>query len=180
MTFPNLITLFRILLTPVLVWMLLDDRFPAALAVFFLAGATDGLDGLVARVFHQKSKLGAYLDPLADKFLLVSSFVVLALLGRLPPGLAVIVVVRDCFIVLGLAALLYRHVRVEIKPVALSKATTAFELLTVLAVLGADFLTLPGWGYLCLFAVTAIFCVLSGGHYLWIGMSLLNADRSRS
>ena len=78
MTVPNVLTLGRILLTPLLVWLLLDGDLELALLVFLIAGLTDGLDGMIARVFNQKSRLGAYLDPLADKILLVSSFILLA------------------------------------------------------------------------------------------------------
>jgi cardiolipin synthase len=179
MTVANLLTISRILLTPVLVWLLLDNRLKAALAVFFLAGMTDGLDGLVARVFHQKSKLGAYLDPLADKLLLVTCFVLLAFLGLIPRWLAIIAVSRDVFILLGLAMLLFNRVKLEIKPVALSKATTGFELLSVLTVLCSPFFTLPEWGYLLLFALTALFCLLSGVQYFLIGKSLLESHRNR-
>jgi cardiolipin synthase len=84
MTIPNLITSLRIILTPIFIIYLINDRFLAALVVFVVAGLSDGADGLTARLLHQKSKVGAYLDPLADKILLVAAFVVLAARGFVP------------------------------------------------------------------------------------------------
>ena len=101
MTIPNVLTLVRIFLTPVLVWFLLDGRLTSALIVFFIAGMTDALDGLIARVFHQQSRFGAYIDPLADKILLVTSFVILGYIGLVPTWLAIIAVSRDLMILTG-------------------------------------------------------------------------------
>ena len=84
MTIPNLITAFRIILAPVFVIYLINDRLNAALVVFLICMISDGIDGMVARLFNQKSRLGAYLDPLADKTLLVTAFVLLAMRGYLP------------------------------------------------------------------------------------------------
>ena len=75
MTIPNLISVFRILLVPIFLVFIINERFPAGLVVFVLAGLSDGADGMVARLFNQKSRLGSYLDPLADKCLLVSAFI---------------------------------------------------------------------------------------------------------
>ncbi len=84
MTVPNLITTIRIILAPVFIIYLINDQFLSALVVFVICVASDGLDGLVARLFNQKSTLGTYLDPLADKILLVSAFITLAVRGYLP------------------------------------------------------------------------------------------------
>ncbi len=170
MTIPNILTLFRILLIPLLMWLLLGDRMTAALIVFFIAGVTDGLDGLIARVFNQKSQLGAYLDPLADKLLLVTSFLVLGHLDLIPGWLVIVAVSRDVMIVLGLATLTFFTVKVKIKPVFLSKMTTLLQLSTVLAVIGASIFPLPSWVPTVLFTSTAIFCVASGAHYIAIGI----------
>lgn len=177
MTIPNLLTILRILLTPVLVWLLLAHRFNEALAVFFLAGMTDGLDGLIARVFHQKSKLGAYLDPLADKILLVTSFVLLGYLKRVPVWLVIVAVSRDAIIMLGLVSLMFHQVQVEIHPVPLSKLTTLFQLGTILAALSVQLVTLPHWGYTVLFAITAVLSVVSGIQYISIGIGMLDSRR---
>lgn len=178
MTVPNFLTLCRILLTPLLVWLLLDRKLNQALIVFFVAGMTDGLDGMIARVFHQKSQLGAYLDPLADKILLVSSFVLLGRLELVPDWLVVIAVSRDAMILLGLMTLMYHHVSFQIKPVFLSKLTTLLQLACVLAALSSACVAMPRWGYTTLFALTAVLSVASGLHYLLLGIDLLDFRRN--
>jgi cardiolipin synthase len=177
MTIPNLLTLLRILLTPVLIWLLLDRRLSQALLVFILAGFTDGLDGLVARVFHQKSRLGAYLDPLADKLLLASCFILLGRLQLLPNWLVIIAVSRDAIILLGIATLMLHQIRVQINPTVLSKLTTLMQLVTVLIMLSSTHLKLPHWGYTLLFAVTAGATVASGLHYMLTGIQLWEGQR---
>ena len=180
MTIPNILTLSRILLTPFLVWLLLDHRMNQALVVFLIAGITDGLDGLIARVFHQKSQLGAYLDPLADKLLLVSSFVLLGWLELVPSWLAIIAVSRDALILLGLMSLIFHRVEVAIRPVMLSKLTTLLQLLAVLAGMGSSLVVLPGYLYGGIYVATAVFSVLSGIQYVKIGFSLYETHRSRN
>lgn len=180
MTVPNFLTLLRILLTPLLVWFLLDRKLNYALAVFLLAGLTDGLDGLIARVFNQKSKLGAYLDPLADKLLLVSSFLLLGRLQLVPSWLVVIAVSRDAIILLGLMMLMFHQIPVEIRPAVVSKATTLAQLLSVLAALGFDLFPLSCWAYRLLFGVTAALSVVSGFHYIRVGISIYEANRGRN
>jgi cardiolipin synthase len=88
MTIPNLITVSRIILAPVFVIYLINDRLNSALIVFLICMISDGVDGMVARLFNQKSRLGAYLDPLADKILLVTAFVLLGVRGYLPSWLS--------------------------------------------------------------------------------------------
>ena len=180
MTIPNALTLIRILLTPLIVWLLLASRLDYALIVFFIAGLTDGLDGLIARLFHQKTKLGAYLDPLADKLLLVSSFILLAYLNLVPVWLAVIIVSRDVLILLGIITLLFHNVKVEIKPSIISKLTTLVQLLTVLVVLGSSYLAFPRWTYLVLFFLTGLFSMASGLQYTVRGFQLLDARRANN
>lgn len=177
MTVPNVLTIFRILLTPLLVWFLLDNKLGPALAVFSFAGMTDALDGLIARLFNQKTQLGAYLDPLADKLLLVSSFILLGRLGLAPMWLVIITVSRDAIIIVGLLMLMLHHVPVEIKPSIASKATTLAQLLTVLSVLSSPYIQLQSWMYPLLFVSTAVLCLISGFHYIMIGISLYDARR---
>lgn len=180
MTIPNAITLIRILLTPVIVWLLLDARLNYALVVFFIAGLTDGLDGLIARLFHQKSKLGAYLDPLADKLLLVSSFILLGHLGLVPLWLTVIIVSRDALILLGMMTLMFHNVAVEIKPSIVSKLTTLVQLLTVLLVLSSSYHSISRWVYSILFLLAASFSIVSGLQYIVKGLQLLDARRANN
>lgn len=176
-TIPNLLTLARILLTPLLVWLLLDGRLGQALTVFFVAGVTDGLDGLIARVFHQKTRLGAYLDPLADKLLLVSSFILLGHLRLLPNWVVIIAVSRDAIIVLGILTLMFHQVRVEINPSFLSKLTTLVQIFTVLVTLSRPFVPVPRWGCTLLYVVTALLCVATGFQYILKGSRLWENNR---
>src|SRR5688500_19067736 len=114
-TVPNLLTVFRMVLIPVFVSLLFYQKFVFALAVFVFAGVTDGLDGLLARRFNQKSQLGTILDPIADKLLLVTAFVVLSMRSVFPQPLpshlpipfwvTVAVISRDVFILVGAAAI---------------------------------------------------------------------------
>ena len=105
MNIPNLITLLRIILVPVIVILLIQGSFFKALIVFIVAGLSDALDGFLARVLKQQTVLGAYLDPIADKALLVSSFVTLSVLHIIPSWLVVIVISRDFIILLGISVL---------------------------------------------------------------------------
>lgn len=137
MNLPNSLTVGRILLVPLIVWLLSLPRYDLALAVFVLAGLTDLVDGYLARRFGQKTLVGAYLDPLADKALLVSVYVTLGFKGAIELWLVVIVVSRDIAIV---AAVLLSHligVRVRISPLFISKVNTVGQILFVLFVLGA-------------------------------------------
>ena len=177
MTIPNLLTFVRICLTPLLAWLLLRGEMTAAFFVFFLAGLTDALDGLLARVLDQKSRLGSYIDPVADKLLLVTSFVLLWNVGEIPFWLVLIVVGRDLVILGGFFVLYFWQVEFEIKPLVSSKLTTLFQLGTVFALLGRQILELSGWIYSALFVATAGFSILSGGQYLLNGLSLLKRHR---
>ncbi len=178
MTLPNVLTLTRILLTPLLVWLLLDGDLELALLVFLIAGLTDGLDGLIARLFDQKSTLGAYLDPLADKILLVSSFLLLAHLQVIPIWLVIIAVSRDVIILLGILTLMFHEIHFDIKPSGVSKATTLLQLITILAAMGSNLVKLPAPFYWILYLVTAGFSIASGVHYLLRGVSLLDMRKT--
>jgi cardiolipin synthase len=115
MNVPNFLTILRILSIPVFVIFLLYDHFFVALLIFIGAGITDGLDGWIARVFNQRTTIGSYLDPIADKLILLTSFIVLAVLGIIPSWLTVIVIARDVIILLGVlilqltSTILYGH-----------------------------------------------------------------------
>jgi cardiolipin synthase len=178
MTIPNLLTLARIFMTPLLVLLLLRKWMTAAFIVFAIAGLTDALDGLLARVLDQKSRLGSYIDPVADKLLLVTSFLLLWKIGEIPLWLALIIVGRDILILCGFFVLYFSRVKFEIKPLVSSKLTTLFQLGTVFTLLGKSILELSGWIYSILFVATAGFSILSGGQYLLNGLSLLKRHRS--
>lgn len=135
---PNFITLLRIGAIPVFLILLVDERYTEALLVFILAGITDSLDGLLARWLDARTTLGAFIDPLADKLLLVSSFVILAFLGDIPRWLAVLVIMRDVIILIGYSVLFFvtGHA-IEVRPTLIGKASTFFQLLTVIMALVA-------------------------------------------
>jgi len=141
---PNLITFLRFLLTVPVVYLLLTREFSGALWLFALAGLSDGLDGYLAKRFHWETRLGSMLDPLADKALLVSSFLCLGWLGLLPSWLVAAVILRDLVIVGGA---LYYHFQVEpleAEPRLISKLNTLVQiLLVILVVCDAGPLPLP-------------------------------------
>jgi cardiolipin synthase len=174
---PNLITLLRIGAIPLFLILLTDQRYSEALAVFVIAGATDSLDGAVARLTNSHTALGAYIDPLADKLLLVSSFVFLAFLGFVPHWLAILVVSRDVIILLGFAVLYFitGH-SITVRPTFVGKASTFFQLLTVtLALVG---LHNPAWRFPLLWHTTLVLAgsavTVSGLQYLARALVWLN------
>jgi cardiolipin synthase len=172
MTVPNLITTIRIILAPVFVIYLINDQFLPALIVFLLCAVSDGLDGMVARLMNQRSKLGAYLDPLADKLLLVAAFVTLSVRGYLPAWLTVLVFSRDTIILLGVLVLFLNRMEFSIKPTPVSKITTWLQFITVLAVLSQSYMSSLTKFYPYIFYLTALLTISSGLHYMhnWFRM----------
>ncbi len=172
---PNILTICRILLTPLFVILAQRNLFGHALLIFALAGVSDALDGLIARLFNQRTELGAFLDPIADKLLLISAFISLAVPGILPGWLAVIVISRDVLILMGIAVLTVTGVGFQIHPSWISKCTTFAQIavifLTLLQLQLEDLLPLleP------LFWLTAGLTILSGLHYIYLGMNILQA-----
>ena len=152
-TLPNLITLARLGMVPATVWLILQHRLDWAFAVFVAAGVSDAIDGWLARVLDARSAMGAMLDPLADKALLVSVYVTLAVIGALPDWLAILVVFRDVVIVGGLALLWRLGHRAEVRPLRVSKLNTFAQIaLAALALFSRGFavplegsITLLGW-----------------------------------
>jgi cardiolipin synthase len=145
MTLPNLITLARLCAVPVTIWLILQHRLDLAFLLFVAAGLSDALDGWLARVFQARSQIGALLDPLADKALLVSVYIALAAIGVLPDWLAILVVFRDVVIVGGLLLLWMLGDRPAIAPLFVSKLNTMLQIaLAATALLAAGF-DLPVW-----------------------------------
>lgn len=191
-TIPNLLTVVRMALIPVFVGALYYQRFGWALAVFVAAGVTDGLDGLFARRFNQYSQLGQILDPIADKLLLVTSFVTLslpsivthsALVGPPPRHLPVpfwvtaAVISRDIFIVVGAATINIVTGFRGFRPSWLGKMNTTVQILSVVLILVAASFP-PLRGYLpTVYTTVFSFAVVSGIHYVFWASKLLNEDR---
>jgi cardiolipin synthase (CMP-forming) len=144
-----------------------------ALLVFAIAGISDGLDGLIARYMNQRTALGAYLDPAADKLLLISSFVALAVLGIIPSWVTVIVIARDVIILVGLAILMLTEKKYKVSPTLVSKCTTTAQIVTVIITLyDPSHLKLAGLHAILLWG-TAILTTWSGLLYIYIGMNIL-------
>ncbi len=132
---PNLITVGRIACVPLLAAVLLHEDFRAALYLLVLMGASDALDGFLAKRCRWQSRLGEHLDPIADKLMLVSAYLVFGLHGLLPAWLVALVVARDALIVGGCAYYRYLNVSFEVSPSAVSKTNTFCQILLVFAVL---------------------------------------------
>jgi cardiolipin synthase len=133
---PNFLTLLRIVAIPIFLILLEGDRCREALAVFIAAGVTDGLDGAIARLTHSKTELGAYLDPAADKLLLLSAFIALGFMHEVPRWLIVVVLSRDVVIVLGYFLLfMLTSETMAVRPSASGKLATFLQLLSVTIVL---------------------------------------------
>jgi cardiolipin synthase len=146
MNLPNLLTIGRILLAPFIIWLIISGEMLGAFIAFLVAGVSDGVDGFLAKRWSQVTALGAHLDPLADKLLLVSIYVALGVGSHLPPWLVILVVSRDLLILGGLMVAWVMHRPMAIKPLIISKVNTFAQILlagSVLAVLGMG-LYVPG------------------------------------
>jgi len=135
MTLPNMISLARLLSVPFNVWLILIDQWRFALVVFCLAGLSDALDGLLAKRFGMQSRLGSYLDPIADKVLLVSIFIALGTQQHLPLWLVILVVSRDILIAGGLVLLYLFDQPYEPKPFLSSKINTMMQIVLLALVI---------------------------------------------
>ena len=136
MTVPNFITFARLLSVPLIVWLMVADRFVEATLLFIAAGISDAADGFIAKRFGAASELGAYLDPAADKALLISVFVTLGFKGVLPAWVVILVVSRDILIIGGIILSYLLTNPVAMKPLWVSKANTAAQILLIALVLG--------------------------------------------
>ncbi|HEY7784192.1 MAG TPA: CDP-alcohol phosphatidyltransferase family protein [Pyrinomonadaceae bacterium] len=190
-TVPNMLTVFRMVLIPVFVTLIFYRRFSLALAVFVLAGLTDGLDGLLARRFDQQSQLGTILDPVADKLMLVTAFVVLSLRAVFPQPVpshlpipfwvTVAVISRDVFIIVGAAAINIMTGFRGFRPSLLGKVSTTVQIIGIAAVmLAASFPYGTGYYLPTVYAVVFALAVLSGLHYIFFVSRLMNEDRRQS
>lgn len=179
MNVPNLISLLRLAAVPLVVWMIATDRLAGAFWLFVAAGVSDALDGYLARVLKQRTRLGAYLDPIADKMLLVCVFVTLAQVGKLDSWLVILVVSRDVMIVGGIILLFLLEHRVAVAPTFVSKANTVVQIAfaaLVLARYGLDFRGIA-WTAAIEWAsyVVAATTLASGAQYVVLGIRHLAA-----
>jgi cardiolipin synthase (CMP-forming) len=163
----NLVTLARLLSVPLAIWLILADRMTFAFWLFVAAGLSDAVDGFIAKHFDQRSRLGALLDPLADKVLLMSMFVTLGITDRLPDWLVILVVFRDVLIIGGFLLAAAVAQPIPTKPLAVSKLNTALQIALVAVVLGRLGLGVPDFGATAVLVyAVALTTVLSGGGYL--------------
>jgi len=165
---PNAISLLRIALVAPILTLILQGSFGWALALFWFAGFSDGVDGYLAKRFNWHSRLGALLDPVADKFLVAGTFIVLAYTQHIPLWLAAVVILRDVVIVVGATAYNFLVRPVQGEPTRVSKLNTALQLLFLMFVLSRaafgwpDEITITILG-----ASTLVTVVISGVDYVW-------------
>ena len=132
---PNIITVFRLLLIPPVAYVILEENYIAAFWLFGIAGFSDGLDGFLARAFKWQSELGATLDPIADKTLMIVSFYCLYWQGVVPWWLFVVVLIRDLIIVVGASAYQFVTGSLKMEPILLGKFNTGVQILMIMALL---------------------------------------------
>jgi cardiolipin synthase len=164
---PNLITLGRILLVPVIIWAIASGQMAVAFILFFIAGVSDAIDGFLAKRFNMQSEIGALLDPLADKCLLVSIYIALGITADIPRWLVILVVSRDIIIVGAVIVSWLLDRPIPMKPLMVSKLNTVAQVLfagLVLAALGFNFAIAPV--DIILMALVTVLTLLSVGFYL--------------
>ncbi len=177
---PNVLTLIRMLITPLFIICLIKGAYQMALLIFTLASVTDALDGLLARLLNQKTALGAFLDPIADKLILVSAFVTLAVQRMIPAWLAVVVISRDVLIIIGIAILEVSRVKYKIQPSMVSKCTTVAQLATIFLLLLSIQTTALEHALLPVYWLTTVLSIASGLHYVYLGIQIMSETEDGS
>jgi cardiolipin synthase len=167
---PNLLTMLRLFTLPFLVITILDGRWVLAFALLWIAGVSDGLDGLLARWLEQKTTLGLYLDPIADKLLLSTLFVVLTHVGAIPRYVTVLVLSRDIGILLIATLLFATHTLRKFPPSKLGKVNTVIQILGILTVMTCEVIPRSGLEELrtALLWAIAVLAPVSAAEYAWI------------
>ena len=177
---PNSLTIFRILLVPVFVGLLLYEHYDTALLTLLIAALTDILDGMIARMTDQRTRLGEYLDPLADKLLLMSAIITLSVLHFIPIWAVIVVVSRDAILLTGTLVANLTDIKIDISPTILGKGTTfaqiCYVIATLLSVTGRVSLSLVEPFLWVMVALT----VGSGVHYLLRGFQYLNGSHTKT
>lgn len=177
MNLANKISVARIMLVPFFVSAIVYSWFNVALVIFIICMISDALDGYIARTMDQKTKLGALLDPIADKLLLISGFVSLSMVGtlpehlRFPPYVPLIVVSRDVLLILGCIVIHVLRGHIDIRPSVLGKLTTFFQMMSILSILAHFRYSVVLWN------ITVAFTIVSGLDYLRTGSRLLNGSQ---
>jgi cardiolipin synthase len=179
----NALTALRVVLIPLFAYLLISGKEPEALIVFIACGVSDSLDGVLARWLSQRTLVGAYLDPIADKLLMATAFIVLAYVRIIPYWLTILVISRDIFILVGVSLYLLLLGDAGVRPTALSKANTVVQVLTVTCflaavafpetadALGAGLGSRVARGMVLLCAATT---AVSGAQYVYLGIRKLS------
>ncbi len=166
-TIPNFITIGRLVLVPLIIWLIIAHEPLTAFVCFVIAGISDGVDGFIARQFNKRSALGAYLDPLADKALLVSIYIAFALTGEIPAWLAILIVSRDVLIIGGVMLAWILGQPIDVRPLIVSKVNTVAQIVLAATVLGDLAFPLDlAYPRLVLVAVVAVLTIASAGVYV--------------
>lgn len=179
---PNLITLARILSVPVVVWAITSGEMLFAFILFLAAGISDAVDGFLAKRFGWTTELGAYLDPLADKALIVSIYIALGITGAVPRWLIILVVSRDIMIIGAVMLSWLVDKPVAVKPLLVSKLNTAAQIIFAGLVLGSLGLAFnPGWLLPVMMALVAALTLLSVGAYVreWVRHMSTNGEQPK-
>jgi cardiolipin synthase len=169
MTIPNLISLGRLLAVPLVIWLLVGDEYRTAFIIFAAAAVSDAIDGYIAKRFRSVSTLGRYLDPLADKALLVAIYLTLGFQGLMPSWLVIMVVSRDVLIIGAVLLSFTLEQPVQIQPLLISKVNTLAQLSLAALILATLGFSLPEWhvlGRTFLVALVAVTTIWSGASYL--------------
>ena len=182
LNFPNILSLLRILLIPVFLVLMIKGKVMEASAVFFFAGFTDVLDGFAARLFHQKTKIGALLDPAGDKLLMTSAFIVLTIPSLnsphiIPLWLTITVISRDLIIVSSAFALYKLRGQKTFLPSLWGKSSTVCQFMVLILVLFFNSFQISFPYLRLLYFLTLALTLLSGVHYSYIGFRLISAPR---
>ncbi len=167
MSIPNVITLGRILLVPIVIWAIASNQMEIAFGVFIIAGVSDGVDGFLAKHFNMASELGAMLDPLADKALLVSIYVALGIWGAIPRWIVILVASRDVMIVSAVIVSWLFGKPIPMKPLMVSKINTVAQVaLAALVLASLAFGFYPGPYDRILMGIVTVFSLASVSRYL--------------
>jgi len=172
---PNALTILRILLIPVIVGFLVYGYYDYALITLIVAMITDALDGTIARLANQKTEFGAYLDPLADKLLLMTTFITFSLLSLVPVWSVIVVVSRDAILLTGTLLARVTETKIDASPSVLGKATTVFQSAYIILVLALSSRQFDPALLTPLLYTMSILTVVSGLHYIVRGVSKMNS-----
>lgn len=179
---PNILSIIRILLIPVFLALMIQGKVMEASAIFFLAGFTDVLDGLAARLLHQKTKIGALLDPAGDKLLMTSAFIVLTIPSLnsphiIPLWLTIAVISRDLFIVSSAFALYKLRGQKTFHPSLWGKSSTVCQFMVLILVLFFNSFQISFPYLRLLYFLTLVLTLLSGVHYFYIGFRIISVPK---